>query len=750
MDRFVKKKPEVPADNESADPSTLTLDVVPYNDPGDSQTGINVEIEEDHIDDNLNTSPAADVDDSFQPDIFDPRYWDSLHPKQIDILAQKGPRRDLSIKKGPKDRYKRRFSALFYNRELSNEEHCDRDWLVYSKELDRVFCFGCKLFTKGHRKGQLANEGCNDWTHLSTRLKEHETSVDHVLNMTNWYELRSRLEKHQTIDKAAQRQLEKEKDHWRQVLFRIVCIVKFLAKHNLAFRGSNSKLYEDSNGNFLGLVEMLAEFDPIIQEHVRRITNEETHAHYLDYKIQNELLHLLASSIRSEIIKKIKSSKYFSVILDCTPDASHQEQMSLIIRYVDLSSSQVCIEESFLGFLDVNDTTGQGLFDVLENELKLLDLDINDVRGQGYDNGSNMKGKHQGVQKKLLNVNPRAFYSACGCHSLNLTLCDMAKTRGRAKDFFGIIQRIYTTFANSTKKWHILKDNISGWTVKSVSATRWESRVESVKSIRFQCADIREALLQVHNIFICCSFFGLWLHLFITYIYFLLFQVSETDKDPKTSSEALGLAKNELGDYEFIVAMVIWYEVLFAVNLVSKNLQTKDMLIDVAIEKVQGLISYFEGYRETGFVEALEKAKEIALELDIGATFREKREIKRKKQFDENPDDTNVATQSAVESFRVNYFIPLVDQAISSLITRFEQYKGYQEIFGFLFTSETLQSLDNDRLKSSCEKLEAALRKGKKSDIDANDLYVELKFIQDFIPKEKMGPIEVLNFFKAA
>ena len=56
---------------------------------------------------------------------------------------------------------------------------------------------------------------------------------------------------------------------------------------------------------------------------------------------------------------------------------------------------------------------------MLENELKLLDLDIDDARGQGYDNGSNLKGKHQGVQKKLLDVNPRALYSACGCHSLN-------------------------------------------------------------------------------------------------------------------------------------------------------------------------------------------------------------------------------------------------------------------------------------------------------------------------------------------
>jgi hypothetical protein len=105
-----------------------------------------------------------------------------------------------------------------------------------------------------------------------------------------------------------------------------------------------------------------------------------------------------------------------------------------------------------------------------------------------------------------LDVNPRDFYSACGFHSLNLTLCDMAtKTCGKAKDFFGIIQRIYTTFANSTKKWYILKyilkDNISGLTLKSVSATRWESRIDSVKAIRFQCADIREALLHVPFIF---------------------------------------------------------------------------------------------------------------------------------------------------------------------------------------------------------------------------------------------------------
>ncbi|KAL9661282.1 hypothetical protein QQ045_026106 [Rhodiola kirilowii] len=476
---------------------------------------------------------------------------------------------------------------------------------------------------------------------------------------------------------------------------------------------------------------MVAEWDSTLKEHLRRKQNHEIQFHYLSHKIQNELILLIAAEIKGAVLKRIKEVKYFSVILDCTPDISKQEQMTLIIRCVDVSTIPIQVQEYFLQFLVVNDTTGQGLFEELKNVLHHLDLDIDDVKGQGYDNGSNMKGKHKGVQRKLLDINPRAFYTPCVAHSLNLTLSDVANSCQKAEEFFGVVQRIYTLFADSTKRWDILKDNVSekGYTLKSLSTTRWESRVDSVKAIVTQAPEIREALHQLAE--------------------------KATDSDIK--SEARCLADYELGKFEFIVGMVIWYHILAKVNIVSKQLQSENMRIDVAMGSVKALIAFFKDYREEGFEKALNCAKEIDDELDIDPVFPEKkkkRKIHKKRHFDEIDTETQpsepLIEESSQESFRVHYFVYIIDETIGSLEKRFEQYEQYEETFGFLFTAEKLKSLDAVKLKRSCNNLEKKLENGHTSDINGEDLLNELELLQKHLPNELDSASAILNFLKRA
>ena len=133
---------------------------------------------------------------------------------------------------------------------------------------------------------------------------------------------------------------------------------------------------------------------------------------------------------------------------------------------------------------------------------------------------------------------------------------------------------------------------------------------------------------------------------------------------------------------------------------------------------------------------ALIITKEIASEMGIEAEFRKKRTIQKKKHFDES--DNEELTQSALESsFKVGYFFYIIDQSLSSLQSRFEQFKKYEEDFGLLFKLEKLRSADDESLMKFCMNLEELFKDGDVSDIIGGELFYELGYLKGSIPKKR-------------
>lgn len=119
--------------------------------------------------------------------------------------------------------------------------------------------------------------------------------------------------------------MKKKKSHWRNVLKRIIAAIHYLAKHNEAFRGTSDVIFTKNNGKFLGLIEMIAKFDSVMEEHLNKIENHDTHVHYLGHDKQENLIKLRAVAIKTKIIHLIKSAKYYTIIMDTTTDINMQE-----------------------------------------------------------------------------------------------------------------------------------------------------------------------------------------------------------------------------------------------------------------------------------------------------------------------------------------------------------------------------------------------------------------------------------------
>ncbi|KAK7158541.1 hypothetical protein R3I94_004999 [Phoxinus phoxinus] len=212
----------------------------------------------------------------------------------------------------------------------------------------------------------------------------------------------------------------------------------------------------------------------------------------------------------------------------------------------------------------------------------------------------------------------------------------------------------------------------------------------------------------------------------------------------KGDSETMSTAKclhGELKTWSFLLCTMTWYNVLYQINHVSKLLQSPNVSMETLRSETEGVKDYLEDFRDKGIASCQTDAKDIAEHLDMEMTLPEKRQRKKKRQsLYEGTEDTQSTPE---ETFRREFFLPMVDTALRSLSDRFSRLKGVYDLYDFLFSKDNMkQTIKNGKLHERCEKLEQTLH-----DIDADDLALEINSsLYTFPDHVATSPFDMLNY----
>uniref|UniRef100_A0A3B1JF76 TTF-type domain-containing protein n=1 Tax=Astyanax mexicanus TaxID=7994 RepID=A0A3B1JF76_ASTMX len=634
--------------------------------------------------------------------VNDPALWPSTITDQArSILVSRGEtafqNRSAKYPASVRDRgiggTSRSFTNALLSCSLPNGQTVTRQWLLYSPSTGCVYCFACKLFSSKHN---TFVHGFSDWKH-SERIGEHEGSVEHRACMLALY---NRSRGTATIDSDIVKQIDAERQYWRDVLKRVVAVIQFLGE-----RGLDELLGSAHNGNFLGIIELLSKFDPFLAEHLQRFGGKgKGSVSYLSSTVCEEFIHLMGQRTKQAIVNKIKESKYFSVIVDSTPDLAHVDQPTFIFRFVNNDAHVV---ERFLAFEPIENHSGDSLAECVVAMVENLGLDLSNCRGQSYDNASNMSGKYNGVQAHLKQRNSLICYVPCAAHSLNLVGVNAVDSSPEAGRFFDFVQAMFTFCASSTHRWRkVFRDTDIKLTLKSLSGTRWSARAESTKALWKYYAQLREALNDMSK---------------------------DMEEKCVTRSEASALC-DKLDTLETAFMAYFWDTILQRFQASSLQLQKHDIDICTAPQLLLSLRDFVAAQRDN--FEVFEGA---ALNVTTAVSQEYRHDLQRTKKRKIMSDDSaepGVAFNGK-DKFRIETFNVVIDKLVSCLNHRLNAYTHLTELFDVLFMPD---NMSNSELILKANLLAAAYP----SDLNMS-LADELIQYKSFITEKEKHPSKMLK-----
>ena len=327
---------------------------------------------------------------------------------------------------------KRSFNPSWYS---------DFQWLEYSVERNRAFCFACRHFTIGGARSETSftNDGFGDWKHELGKngiLQGHSKCLTHTQAMSTWLQFKGNKEKSTLIENHMSKERKEQISRNRHYISSIAEAILLCAHLEISLQGHNESHNSVNKGNFIEILNVVGNHDAVVKE---QLEHGPKNAKYTSPEIQNYLLQIMSDMVRKSITDAVKYSGYFSLLADESKDCGKKEQLSIALRYVD---SKAIIHEHFITFIEAESLTAESLATYLIKFLTDFNLDASSVISQGYDGASVMSGRLSGIQQRIKAVAPCALYVHCYAHTLNLAIVDSVKCLQFSLDFFNLLEAL--------------------------------------------------------------------------------------------------------------------------------------------------------------------------------------------------------------------------------------------------------------------------------------------------------------------
>ena len=136
-------------------------------------------------------------------------------------------------------------------------------------------------------------------------------------------------------------------------------------------------------GNFLSLVKLAVALDfPVLKKNFSSCPKNKM---YTSRTIQNELVDSCAKQVVGKCITEINDSGMFSITADAAVNISNVEQMSIVIKYVDMSNNKNVKEHCLCMVECREEVSGDNVFRTILSTVKhKLHLGMNSSKGQGF------------------------------------------------------------------------------------------------------------------------------------------------------------------------------------------------------------------------------------------------------------------------------------------------------------------------------------------------------------------------------